>query len=282
MLAMAYEAAGELDSAKRAYEEVLRQAPTHHQALSNLASLVARIGKKGDGVQRIRQQVKAVPKDVGLRLLLAKVLARLGDTGQAEAALREATAVAPTEPRLWIALARSQRGRTADEEALKTLRDAERKNPDSLAIGAELAAQLTRMGRGKAALPYYERVLRFATEEPALLNNAAMLYADAVGDGAKAVELAERAHQLAPQQVEVTDTLAWALYKRGSKGDLQRARRLLESISVLNSSATGKYHFGLVLIACGEKRRGRRLLREALDLTGEFPEAEHARKVLGE
>ncbi len=281
-LALAYQSAGQIDDAKKAFERVLDRVPTHHLALSQLVALVMQSESQNAGIERVEKQIGSVPKDVGLRLMLANVLSHVGQQAQAEAALREAVAAMPTEVRLWAALAQRQRARQADEEVLKTLQEAERRNPESLLIAAHLAAQLTRMDRGKAALPYYERVLRFASEDALLLNNAAMLYADVVGDGEKAVDLAERAHRLAPLRPELTDTLAWALYKRGGKGDIKRARELLESVQRQNRSATGIYHMGMVMIAAGDKERGRQLLQDALALPGEFPEFDEARKALDE
>lgn len=282
LLGLAYTSAGQPENAKQEFEEVLRQVPTDRRALSGLVSLAIRAGDKKTAVALVQRQIDAAPKDVGLRLLLDGVLRRVGQDKLAETALSEAIASMPAEERLWSALARSLRTRKAEDEALKALQEAERKNPKSLVIAAELAAQLTRMGQGKAALPYYERVLRFASEDPIVLNNAAMLYADVVGDGAKAVELAEHAHQLAPSRSEVTDTLAWALYTRKGKDDMKRARNLLESVQAPDRNATGKYHLGMVLIATGDPVRGTQLLREALALPGEFPEAEAARRALAQ
>ncbi|MBN1607426.1 MAG: tetratricopeptide repeat protein [Polyangiaceae bacterium] len=280
LLGIAYLQARQVDKAREQFEKVLELAPGNRTALAHLVRLDVRAKQQQSAIDRVARQIKAAPKNAALRLTMAGVLLQLSKKKEAEAVLREATAALPDEVPLWAALVRMQEQRKAYDEALRTLQDAEHKNPQSIPVAAEFAAFYTRTGRNEAALPYYERVLRFSQNDPIVLNNTAMLYADQTGDAVKAVELAEKARRLAPTSPAITDTLAWALYKRGQKGDAEHARALLESVRDKNTGASSKYHLGMVLIACDSAEAGKQLLRDALALPGEFPEAELARKAL--
>lgn len=281
LLAAAYVASKRLDKAAQQFELVLKASPTERDALTQLAALLVRKGDRNGAVARVNEQLERAPKDVGLRLVLADLLRQLKREKEAEASLATAIADLPDELRLRIALARLQQARKANDEALETLRTAEHQSPSSVAVAAELASLFTRLRRGKDALPYYQRVIRLASGDPTLLNNTAMLYADEVGDGEKAVELAEEAHRLASRRPEITDTLAWALYKRARSGDLERALSLLKSVDGRNEGPTAKYHLAMLLLA-SDAIQAKQLLRDALAMPGEFPEADLARTALKE
>ena len=279
LLASAYVGAKQPAKAFEQLDLVLKQTPNNAHALETLIALDLHDGKKDVAIDRLKKQIELVPNDPELRLLQTKVLRQVGLEKEAETALAASVAALPKATRLCVALSRFEQARKANDEAQKTLHDCERVNPESLQVLAEIAVLYTRMNDGKAALPYYEKVLRFAADDPLLLNNAAMIFADELNDGAKAVPLAEHAHTLAPNSQDVTDTYAWSLYKRGGKPDLVLARTLLEGLPLSKTNPTVKYHLGMVLLAI-EPALGKKALTEALALSADFPEASAARQAL--
>jgi tetratricopeptide (TPR) repeat protein len=189
--------------------------------------------------------------------------------------------VLPDEPHLWIALAgEQQQHRDGKAKALATLKEAESNNLGSVSIAAAIATLYTQMGNPEQALTYYDKVLKFVQGNVAALNNQAMLYADDLNAPDKAVALAEQAHRLASSHPAVIDTLGWALYRRAGKGDIARARVLLESVRNTLTSPTSKYHLGVVLIASGAPEAGKQLLRTALAMSDDFAEAAAAQQAL--
>ncbi len=274
--------AKDLPAATAHLEAALRLEPGNLRTLSTLVELDEKAGGRAAAAKRVRAEVAKAPKHAELWLMLARLTDDPQKPAEVEGVLRQALASVPGDVRLWSALRAVQERRGARDEALATLREAEQKNPRSAAVLAEVASFLARTGDAKQAVTYYERVLRLAEGDVVTLNNTAMLYAEELGDPAKAVELAERAHRLAPDQPAVTDTLAWALFRRGAKGDLERSRKLLQPIAAGSSSATVQYHLGALLLAAGDVEQGKRHLREALALPGEFPAAAAARQALAE
>jgi len=258
---------------------VLKDSPSNARALETLVAIDLHDGKKDVAVERIKKQIELAPKEDDLRLLQTKVLRQIGRPKEAEDALRAALIEMPKAVRLCAALSRMQAARKANDEALRTLEACEKAVPEALAITAELAVLNERLGNKKAALPYYERVIRFTADDPLLLNNTAMLLADELNDGVRAVPLAEHAHRLLPNRPDITDTYAWALFKRGAKPDLEQARTLLEAIPLSKTNPTVRYHLGMVLLTL-DPPLGKQTLKEALALPGEFPEKDAATQAL--
>jgi tetratricopeptide (TPR) repeat protein len=100
-------------------------------------------------------------------------------------------------------------------------------------------------------------------------------------DSARAVALAEQEKKVRGD-IYTDDALAWAYYRAGriaeAKVAVDRARRLG------TKDARLLYHQGAIWIAAGEKEKGRKLVREALELNPKFDvtAADEARKLLDE
>ncbi len=79
------------------------------------------------------------------------------------------------------------------------------------------------------ALEYAEKANRLAPNQPPFMDTLAMLLADK-GENAKAVELLRKAHELAPQNAPIQFNLAKVLLKNGDK---EAARKELEALAKL-------------------------------------------------
>lgn len=280
VLASAALRAGRRDLAEQELALVVRAHPGNVRALRTLAALQRERGALTQALDTLAAEVKRFPKSEPHRLLFASALRQAGKKKEAEQLLSEGAKQNPEATRLVSALARMQVARGDDVAAERTLLDGLAVAPAAVRLSAELAAFYTRRGEGKKAGPHYERVLQVSATNPILLNNAAMVYADDLGDSARAVELAEKAHALAPGQPAVKDTLAWALIKRGGDEDLKRAIALLEEALPLLGEPTVQYHLAVALSRVGQVDRARALLLAALAGSGDFDEAEDARQML--
>src|SRR5215510_5252331 len=96
----------------------------------------------------------------------------------------------------------------------------------------------------------YEKILKINPRFAPAANNLAWIYLDHGGDKEKALELAQRAKESAPEDAYVSDTLGWILYKRGV---YQRAFALIrESASKLPDNPVIQYHLGLASLKVGD------------------------------
>lgn len=267
--------------ARRHLEAIIARNSSHQRAWLALSLLDSRASMPETAVRRLEQLVRKEPQVASHHLLLARIVRETQSPRVAESVLSRGIEAVPHEPHLWVELAQAQRRRRARSEALATLQEGARKNPLAPTLYAALNSLHTELGQTVEAARFYDLVLQHAGGNVVALNNTAMLYADELGNAEQAVDLAERAHELAPTQAAITDTLAWALYRRNEAGDLGQARTLLESIQADEGEPTWTYHLAMVLRAAGEERASTQLLRQALAEPGDFPEAETARQALG-
>ena len=99
-------------------------------------------------------------------------------------------------------------------------------------------------------------------------------------DGAKALELAQRAKEAMPDDPHVSDTLGWILYKRGV---YQRAADLLkDSAAKLPDQPVVQYHLGLASLKAGDKQGARKALTAAINSPTSFAGKDDAKKTLAE
>jgi tetratricopeptide (TPR) repeat protein len=94
----------------------------------------------------------------------------------------------------------------------------------------------------------------------------------------KALELAQLAKEVAPDEPHVSDTLGWILYRRGV---YQRALALLkESAAKLPDSPAVHYHLGMAHYKLGSRAEAKQALSRALNLGPAFPGIDEAKRAL--
>src|SRR3972149_3076882 len=122
-----------------------------------------------------------------------------------------------------------------------------------------------RKGDVSAATAAYEKVLALNPRSALAANNLAWLLAEHGGDKERALQLAQMAKELAPEDASVSDTLGWILYQRGI---YHRALALFKESAVgLPESPEVQYRVGLASLKVGDKDGARR----ALGLAGGNP-----------
>jgi putative PEP-CTERM system TPR-repeat lipoprotein len=144
-----------------------------------------------------------------------------------------------------------------------------------------LAGSLQSQGKIAEAIEQYLYILERDRDNVSALNNIAWLYQEeGLPDGLK---YAERAHELAPDRPEVTDTLGWLLVQNGN---FNRGLVLLQEASVKAPHIPEiRYHMAVALAKAGRRDESRmvldRLLRSGKDFQG-VDEARRLRERLGD
>jgi predicted Zn-dependent protease len=109
-----------------------------------------------------------------------------------------------------------------------------------------------------------------------LLNNLAWVYFQT--KDARALQTAERAHNLAPEDPSVADTLAVQLI---AGGDYMRGIALLEKATkAAPEVAETRYHLAQGWIKAGDKLKARAELERSLSMNQKFSGYEDAQKLL--
>ena len=102
----------------------------------------------------------------------------------------------------------------------------------------------------------YDRGLARWPEDPGLLNDYAYFLAEMDLDPNDAVRMARQAIASSPTEPAVMDTLAWALYKRDRRGDLQAAYKLQDkALQLDNGSVELREHLITICRSLGNNRR---------------------------
>ena len=267
-----YYLAGKRAEAREAALSVLGQQPKTLDALALLADTASTPEEIDAAVQRLEEAQADLGDRATLHLALGALYLRKQDPPRAEAAFREAVA---KEPKSVEAQASGRY-----DEALGKLNEALKGNPQNLGAQMLMAIIYERKGDFAKSQQTLEKILvedpRFA---PAA-NNLAWLYLEHGGDKERALELAQRAKEVAPDNPHISDTLGWILYQRGL---YQRAASLLkESAAKLPDNPEIQYHLGLASLKIGDTAAARKALSAAVNSSVSFTGKDEARRALAE
>jgi cellulose synthase operon protein C len=128
-----------------------------------------------------------------------------------------------------------------------------------------------------AARAGYERVLALNPDDIVATNNLAWLLTEEKDP--KGLEYAERAHEVAPFNPDVLDTLGWSLARNGEP---KRGVQLLRMASALSpAQATIRLHLAQALADSGDKPGARKELEALSRLDQESSIRSEAEKLMG-
>jgi len=127
-----------------------------------------------------------------------------------------------------------------------------------------------------SASKHYRVLLEAQPDNPKLLNNLA--WASAQNKDPKAIEYAEKAYKLAPDQPAIIDTLGGLLFE---KGDTARGLELMQqAASLAPQSAAIHFNFAKALVKAGKKDEAKKELEGLAKLGEKFPAHAEVAKML--
>lgn len=127
-----------------------------------------------------------------------------------------------------------------------------------------------------SAATQYEKVLASQPDNVGTLNNLAWIYSQQ--HNSRALVLARRAYQQAPDNASVADTLGWIEVGAGRS---DKALELLEKAAgEAPKSQTIRYHLAVAQAKSGHRQQARKTLKTLLASKGDFPERQDARELL--
>jgi tetratricopeptide (TPR) repeat protein len=269
---------GKPDEARKSFARALELSPASLPALDQLTDLDLRAKNFSEARQRLEKEIAAQPKRADLSVLLSKILLAQGDRPAAETALKNAVELAPESPAGLLALARMQASGGQNETALPTLQKLAAQFPKLGGVSSMIGVIYDGLGNYPAARAAYEKALTADPKDGVALNNLAFLEAERFDQLDKALELAQRARTLAPQEPRTADTLGWILVAK--KQYSQALPLLQESAGRLPEEAEVHFHVGVTLYMLGDEAPARAALQRAMTLNAHFPGVDEARRRL--
>lgn len=144
-------------------------------------------------------------------------------------------------------------------------------NPARLAYGSLLMLQ----GKTDEAIGQFREILKTDAHNLHALNNLAWLMADR--DPKTAIALANKAKSLAPNSSDVLDTVGWLQFKHGSAPEGLAALKRAHDLSPQDGEIS--YHLALNLYATGNRDAARGFLRALLASQVKFADRREANKL---
>jgi tetratricopeptide (TPR) repeat protein len=266
------------DEARKAFEKALELNPANVVALDQITDLDLEAKAFSTVHQRADAMLKKEPNSAPAYYIHGRSYVMERNFPAAETALKKAIELDPNlgAPYNLLVAIYVQTNKLPD--ALKELETVLAKNPQYSPALLTAGIIYGQMGDFAKARDNYEKVLALNPNFIPALNNLAYIYSEKLNNLDRAGELARKAHDLAPAEPSVQDTLGWVLYRQGK---YQEAAELLgQSASKSPGKGEIQFHLGMANYMMGQLDEARAALEKAVSVAGDFPGKDEAKSRL--
>ncbi len=209
------------------------------------------------------------------QLHIAALLAKQGDLAAGRAQLRSLTN-SNSGQRIQAVVADAQllRDARAYDDAFQVLSDALAQEPDSTELLYDRAMTAEKLNRIDALESDLRKVMQLKPDYAHAYNALGYTLAERGIRLDEALQLIERAHELAPNDAFILDSLGWVHYRLGH---LDQGLAYLKNALVVREDPEIAAHLAEVLLAKGNKAEARTVTRAAL---AKSPESEALRAIV--
>ncbi len=277
LLAETYLNLQQTGDARHQLELVLEQKPYYVPALLVLARVEQAAKQYAQGLEHIKKVIKAQPDqyqayDLGGDIsMAAKNYAAANDYYQKVMSIKPNSATAIKSAESLIQLSKNQ-------QAIKVLKQWLSKNTEDVRARQFLGNAYLTNGENKEAIQSFEAVYAEQPENIVALNNLAWLYS--VEKDSRALEFAEKAYKIKPNDGGIQDTYGWILVQQGKVEEGQRM--LKQAMQALPAVPDVRYHYAVALLQTGEKTAAHKILKELLQSNQPYEWREEAQKLLSQ
>ncbi len=208
-------AQGELDGARSELELAQAGLPDSPDVLMALLDLDRRQGRLGESRARITALADEKPESASLQRLKGRVLLTAGDAKGAEQAFERAVELDPNDVQGYQLLASYYQATGRTQETIQTFEKALAVDPDAAHIDLFLGVLYESAGQRGKAIEHYEAAIRKNPNLAEAKNNLAYVFAEGGENLDRALDLAQEAKALLPDNPSAADTLGWVLFKKG-------------------------------------------------------------------
>lgn len=254
-----------------AFTKALSVAPGNDTARIDLATALYRQRKFADAAALVDEILAHKPQFLRALTLKADMQMARGEVGAAIETYRDAQQVSDS-PLVVLSLHRALMTEGRGDEALQELLAWNARYPGVPTVMDLLADHLAFEGHTEDALELREQLTGLTPEDASAWVKLTRSLSNV--DTERALKAALKAHELAPDNPAVLDSLGWTFTQLG---ELDRGLAYLrEALARDAGSAVIRFHLGVALQEYGNLQAARRELEQALRLSGSFPQRAEA------
>ena len=276
-LAGAHLALGDSLLARQELEKVVELSPDNTAARIQLARLYLQDKDTDTALARLEPLAEMqAPPPQGIGLLLG-VLVNTGKADRAHEVIDGLVERFPENPIFATEQALLEAHTGHLDKGINLLRAQVVKYPKSVALLLNLSQLLEAAHRDDELIKTYDQILTLQPDQPVAANNLAFRLADMGRDLSRAEELAKGLVERFPADVNVADTYAWVLLKKGDKAS---------AFEVLNKALEGKeaapvvhYHLAEIANQLGKVEIAKQEVEAALESNPRAPWVDAAKQL---
>jgi tetratricopeptide (TPR) repeat protein len=265
--------------------EILKNNPEDLGAITVLIRVYAAQNQLPAAVHEIRALLSKRPNSAQLQYQLGALLAATGQPKDARTAFAAAVADGPEYAPARLALAGMDQAEGKPDAARQELNPLLASKTGEPPARNELGFIEAKAGNYAKAIEHLRKVVEAQPQNVIALNNLAYLLADHTNETDEALKFAQKAKELAPDDINVAGTIGWAYFRKGMYGfalqNLQDAVNR-EGKNVIDGTAIRRYHLAMAYKRVGDDDKAAKTLRAALQLDPNLPEARVATQMLSQ
>jgi tetratricopeptide (TPR) repeat protein len=250
--------------AEKELETAVQLDPSNTTILGQYADFLIARQQSPKAVTRVQQFVDANPNNTQGHLMMGALQFQAKNYSAAQAEFERANQINPKDVQPYLRLGQLYQVQKQTDAAIAQYQKALEVQPRSAQLCAMIGNLYLEKDDLKTARQYFQKALDIDPNFTVAIANMAWVDAQEGKDLDVALGMAQKAKSQSPELPSITDTLAWVMYK---KGNYSGAIPLLqECVQKAPNSAEYRYHLGVVLIADGQKDKGKSQLQAALQM----------------
>ncbi|CCE22576.1 tetratricopeptide repeat protein [Methylotuvimicrobium alcaliphilum] len=249
--------------------------PNNFQARIYKTTYLMKRNRNKEALELAKKIDTELPSQVIGKLLQGDIYFAMSQYDKALAAYQLAYTIQPTNKVLFL-ISDLLNLLKKPNEAISFLKQELDRNPDNTAIHSKLALNYDDLGEKNLAAKHYQFVLSTEPNNALALNNLAWIYFSQ--NNAKAIILARKAYEIAPNSAAIADTYGYILLKTGHA---KEALDIIEKAFSLDSMAYDiQFHLAEALLATNNNPPAVKLLSKIASLKQNIPEKAKAIELL--
>jgi len=268
------------EAARQSFAKAAQLEPNSFEAFAGLVTVDLQTRHVKEAVARVEAALRVANPSAGVLLIAAQTYAAAGTLDKAEDLLKRTIDLDTTNLTAYSLLGQLYIKQNRLDDAKNQFKRIADQSPKAVSAPTMLGMLSEAQGRSNEAENYYKQALKIDANAAVAANNLAWIYVAANRNLDEALQLAQAAQRVLPDQPNVNDTLGWIYYRKNLKP--QAIRHLDTAVKADPTDPLSHYHLGMAYYLDGRFDKAKAELAQALKLKADFDGADEARKTLSQ